>query len=200
MSCLLGLGVLQLKFLQGTCQSPMGAALHSSNPEEPRCSHRAAMGRHRPGALRPSGATSPHSTRMSLETYTYAPRVIFSQVPWSCFHINPPGKGSQALTKATEVSLLLPLQPALRAPPQSKTKPQIWPRFPRLALHELLPMAHGMGSSTSCANLPEHQVCAQGGTKTLLPCILFPMLAHENKQINIVSTPAPDVPVFAPRS
>lgn len=34
--------------------------------------------------------------------------------------------------------------------------------------------------------------------KTLLPFILFPMLAHENQQINVVSTPAPNVPIFAP--
>lgn len=34
--------------------------------------------------------------------------------------------------------------------------------------------------------------------KTLLPLILFPKLAHENQQINVVSTPALDVPVFAP--
>lgn len=74
------------------------------------------------------------------------------QVPQSFFRIN------------SIRSLLLPLQVALRAHPQSKTKAQIWPTIPRSTLCQWLWLACEIGSGISCPSLPEHQVCAQGGT------------------------------------
>lgn len=74
------------------------------------------------------------------------------------------------------MSLLLPLQPTLRAHPQSKKKP----RFPRLPLHEQFWTTHEIGSNITCTHLPENEVYAQGDTDEDLVTILCPTLALEN--------------------
>lgn len=123
------------------------------------------------------------------------PWITILQFPQPFFHVNPPWKGPQALSKAPELLLLLPLPLALGAPPQSKTKVHLWPRVSN-CFERCMKWAAAASVVPGC--LENRSLLREVLSKTLLPFILFSVLADENLQIHVVCSPAPNGPEFAP--